>query len=207
MTEDNTPDTTKKANNADLEISVDTKKKKNSKLKWYIVRAISGREKSVAELIKQRVKANSLEDTVTEVFIPTQEKVVIKRGKKETVDERIFPGYILVQMEVTDDTLHLVRNTEGVQGFLGSQTNTKKPTPLNDKQVQGILAFTKVKRKPTYQSKFSVDDNVRVTEGPFKEFVGTIQDISEAKGQATVLLSIFGRETPVQLDFLQISKI
>ena len=187
---------------------VQASRKKNNKLKWYIVTAISGREKSVANLLKTRIRTSELDNKITEVFIPTQEKVIIKGGKKETVDEKLFPGYILVQMEVNDETLHLVRNTEGVQGFLGAQTNVKKPTPLRDEQVKGIMAFTKVQNKPTYQAKFSVNDTVKVEQGAFKDFIGTVQAINESKGQLTVLLSIFGRETPVQIDdFSHVSKI
>ncbi len=176
-------------------------------LKWYIVSSSSGQEKKTAKLIEQRVKANSLEHLITEVVVPTQEKVVIKRGKKQNVEERIFPGYILVHMAATDDTLHLIRNTEGVIGFIGSTSTTKKPTPISEKEVESILAFMKVKQPAVFQSNFSVGDAVKVVEGPFKEFVGTIQDVNEGKGQVTVILSMFGREVPVQLDFLQVNKI
>ncbi len=181
--------------------------KTNKDAKWYIVKSISGKEKSIAELIRQRIRANDLDKEVTEVVVPTQEKIVIKRGKKQTVEERIFPGYILVQMNPTDEVIHLIRNTDGVQGFIGYSVKTKKPTALNEKEVKGILEFTKVKQLPTYSSKFAVNDAVKVTDGPFKEFVGTVKEINEGKGQVTVLLSIFGRETPVQLDFLQVTKI
>jgi transcriptional antiterminator NusG len=180
---------------------------KNKNLKWYIVKASSGQETKTAELLKQRIKANNLEEKLVEVIVPMQEKIVIKKGKKQTIEERIFPGYVLIHMEVTDDTLHLVRNTDGIQGFIGSAANSKKPTPLSDKEVRGILEFTKVKQLPTYQSAFNVNDAVKVTDGPFKEFIGTVQEVNESKGQVTVLLSIFGRETPVQLDFLQVTKI
>ena len=181
--------------------------KKNKNLKWYIVKSNSMKEKSTAELLKQRVAANNLEDKITEIVVPTQEKIVIKKGQKNTIEERIFPGYILVQMEVNDETLHLVRNTDGIKGFVGASTNSKKPSHLSDKEVKGILEFTKVKQEPTYQSDLSVNDTVKVVDGPFKEFVGTVQEVNGAKQQVTVLLSIFGRETPVQLDFLQVSKI
>ncbi|MDQ6985368.1 MAG: transcription termination/antitermination protein NusG [Candidatus Dojkabacteria bacterium] len=183
------------------------KEKKNRKLKWYIVKSHSSKEKSIAEQLRQRVKANDLDDKITEVIVPTQEKIVIQRGKKKTVDERIFPGYILVRMEVTPDTLHVVRNTDGVLGFIGSSSYSKKPTPLSQKEVDAVMAFMKVKQMPTYASAFIVNDPVKVTDGPFKDFVGTVQEINENKGQVTVLLSIFGRETPVQLDFLQVTKI
>ncbi len=184
-----------------------TEKKINTKLKWYIVKSSSGKENSVANLLQTRVRANNLEDSVADVVVPTQEKIIIKRGKKQTIQERIFPGYILVQMDVNDETLHLVRNTEGVQGFVGYSTENNRPKPLSDKEVEGILAFTQVKQAPTYQSNFDDGDAVKVVEGPFKDFVGTVQEVNVSKGQVTVLLSIFGRETPVQLDFLQVTKI
>ncbi len=177
------------------------------KLNWYIVSSSSGKENKTALLIKQRVKANNLDEYITEVLAPMQEKIIIKRGKKQTIEERIFPGYILIHMAINDDTLHLVRTTEGVLGFVGMTTNSKTPTPLNPKEVEGILAFTQVKQSPTYQTKFILGDVVKVNEGPFKDFIGTIQDINESKGQVTVLLSIFDRETPVQLDLLQITKM
>lgn len=175
--------------------------------KWYVVSSSSGKENRIAEHIRQRVKANNFEDKVTEVIVPVQEKIVIKRGKKQTVEDRIFPGYILIKMIPDDDIFHIVRNTEGVSGFVGSTAKSKSATPLSPKQVEGILAFMKVKQSPTYQAKYSIGEAVKVVEGPFKDFVGTVQEINEAKGQVTVLLSIFGQDTPVQLDFLQVSKI
>lgn len=180
--------------------------KVNKKAKWYIVKSSSGKENKTAELLKQRVRANNLEDQITDVVVPTQEKIVIKNGKKKTIEERIFPGYILVQMEADDETIHLIRNTDGLVGFVGN-VNSKRPTPLSNKEVKGILEFTKVKQVPTYQASFSVGDAVKVVDGSFKDFVGTVQEVNEAKGQVTVLLSIFDRETPVQLDFLLVTKI
>lgn len=181
--------------------------KKGEAYRWYIINGASGQEKRIAELLEQRVKANDMEDDIIMVVVPTQEKIVIKKGKKHTVEERIFPGYILVRMIANDQTLHLIRNTEGVIGFIGSISKSKKPTPLNEKEVESILAFMKVKQPAVFQSSFSVNDAVKVEEGPFKEFVGTIQEVNESKGQVSVLISMFGREVPVQLDFLQVSKI
>src|SRR5688500_3897520 len=177
------------------------KEAKNEKdFKWYIIRSNSGKEKSIGEQLKQRVRANDLEDVITEVVVPTQEKIVIKRGKKQTVGERIFPGYILVKMKISDEATHLIINTEGVLGFIGTSAQTKKPTPLSEKEAGRIMEFMKVKQMQTYQSKYAIKDAVKVVDGPFKDFVGTVQEINESKGQVTVLLNIFGRETPVQLD-------
>lgn len=180
---------------------------KPDKLRWYIVASSSGKENKTAELIKQRIKANNYEEKVTDVIVPTQEKIVIKRGKKQTVEERIFPGYILVKMSPDEETFYLVRNTEGVTGFVGTTAKSKTPTPLSPKEVEGILAFTKVKQAPVFDNKFQLGEAVKVVEGPFKDIVGTVREINEAKGQVTVLLSMFGQDVPVQLDFLQVSKI
>jgi transcriptional antiterminator NusG len=179
----------------------------NDKLKWYIVASSSGKENKTAELIKQRIKANNYEDKITDVVVPTQEKIVIKRGKKQTVEERIFPGYILVKMLPGEETFYLIRNTEGVTGFVGTTAKSKVPTPLNPKEVEGILAFTQVKQSPVFDAKYQIGEAVKVIEGPFKDIVGTVREINEAKGQVTVLLSMFGQDVPVQLDFLQVSKI
>jgi len=186
---------------------VETKPAVVDKLRWYIVASSSGKENKTAELIKQRIKANNYEDKVTDVIVPTQEKIVIKRGKKQTVEERIFPGYILVKMSPDEETFYLVRNTEGVTGFVGTTAKSKNPTPLNPKEVEGILAFTKVRQSPVFDNKFQLGEAVKVVEGPFKDIVGTVREISESKGQVTVLLSMFGQDVPVQLDFLQVSKI
>lgn len=179
------------------------KKAVTKKHKWYIVNTYSGHENKVATQLKARIKANKMEDIITEVLVPTQDKIVINKGKKRTVKEKIFPGYVLIQMVLNDDTWHIVRNTEGVTGFVGSRT---KPSPLNPDELKSILAFTKVKQ-PSYQTSFSIGDAVKVVDGPFVDFVGSISEINRDKGQVKVLLSVFGRETPVVLDFLQVKKL
>lgn len=175
--------------------------KADDNLRWFIVNTYSGHEKKVAAQIQQRIKANGLEEQITEVLVPTQEKIVAQGGKKKTVEEKIFPGYVLIHMQMNDQTWHVVRNTEGVTGFVGP---SKKPTPLSEEEVKAIMAFSEV-TQTGYQASFRVGESVRVVEGPFKDFIGKIEEINEAKGQVTVLLSIFGRETPVQLDFLQVT--
>jgi transcriptional antiterminator NusG len=172
-------------------------------LRWYIVGTYSGHEKKAAEQIKQRIKANGLEDEVTDVLVPVIEKTVAKGGQKRSIEEKIFPGYVLIRMIMNDATWHIIRNTEGVTGFVGA---TKKPTPLSEEEVAAIKAFTEVKQS-TYQSAYQVGDSVRVIDGPFKDFIGVIQEVHTDKGQVTVLLSIFGRETPVHLDFLQVTNL
>jgi transcriptional antiterminator NusG len=172
-------------------------------LQWFVVSTRSGHEKKVAENVKQRINANGMEDVITDVLVPTQQRVVAKEGKKKTVEERIFPGYILVKMELNDETWHLIRNTEGVTGFVGQ---TKEPEPISQAEVDAIMAFTEVKQA-SYKAAFKVGDPVKVVDGPFKDLIGEIREINEAKGQLTVLLSMFGREVPTQLDFLQVTNL
>lgn len=173
------------------------------KQEWYIVNAYSGHEKRVAHQIQQRTKANNLEQYISEVLVPVHNKIMVSEGKKRTVEEKIFPGYVLVKMIMNDQTWQIIRNTEGVTGFVGTE---RKPTPLNPEEVKSILAYMKVEQ-PSYQASFAVGDAVKVVDGPFKDFVGSISEINEDKGQVKVLLSVFGRETPVILDFLQITRL
>lgn len=179
------------------------KKKISKDQKWFIVNTYSGHEARIATQLKARIKANSMEHLITKVLVPTQDKIVITKGKKKTVKEKIFPGYVLIKMELNTDSWPVVRNTEGVIGFVGTGN---KPTPLNPDELKSILAFTKVKQ-PTYQTSFANGDAVKVFDGPFKDFVGSISEINQDKGQVKVLLSVFGRETPVVLDFLQVKKL
>jgi transcriptional antiterminator NusG len=178
--------------------------KRGEKYRWYIISGKSGQEKKIAKLIEQRVSANSLDDCVESIVVPTQEKIVIKKGKKQTVEERVYPGYILIKMIASDEVLHVIRNTEGVRGFIGAMSKASKPTALTEKEIE---SFTQIKQPTTYQSPFTVNDAVKVVEGPFKDFVGNVQSVNESKGQVTVLISMFGREVPVELDFLQVTKI
>ncbi len=192
---------TKKVNKNNKKTKI--KKIPSEKYEWYIVNTYSGHENRVATQLNIRIKVNKLEKYITQVLIPTQDKIVITKGKKKIVKEKIFPGYVLLEMVKNRDTLNLVRNTEGVIGFVGSK---KEPTPLNETELKSILAFTKVKQ-PTYQTAFAIGDAVKVVDGPFKDFVGSINEINQDKGQVKVLLSVFGRETPVVLDFMQVKKI
>jgi transcriptional antiterminator NusG len=181
-------------------------KKKSAKelnANWYVVNSYSGHEKKVANQIMQRVKANDLESEIYEVVVPTHDKIVVSEGKKKTVEEKFLPGYVLIKMNMNDRTWQIIRNTEGVTGFIGT---SKKPTPLNIDEVKRIMAYMNVKQ-PAYQASFSVGDAVKVVDGPFKDFVGSISEINADKGQVKVLLSVFGRETPVFLDFLQVTRL
>ena len=174
-----------------------------AKAKWYVVHTYSGHEARVAETLRQRVATLGLTDKVFEILIPTQDKIQIKSGKKYSVKEKIFPGYLLVKMLVDDQSWLVVRTTQGVTGFVGSGN---KPTPLSPKEVDAIMQFASL-GAPKYKANFSVGEPVKITDGPFSDFLGSIESIDEAHGKLRVLVSIFGRETPVELDFLQVKKI
>ena len=171
--------------------------------KWYVIHTYSGHENRVAINMIQRVKTMKLEANIFELLIPTQNKILIKRGKKKAIKEKIFPGYMLVKMSMTDDSWLCVRTTPGVTGFVGIGS---KPTPLPPAEVESIKKFME-QEAPRYKASFSSGEAVKIIEGPFADFLGTVSSIDDAKGKVQVLVSIFGRETPVELDFLQVSKI
>lgn len=170
---------------------------------WYVVHTTSGHEARVAESLRQRIETMGLTDKVFEVLIPTQDRVVIRSGRKVTVKEKIFPGYILVKMILDEDAWLAVRTTQGVTGFVGAGN---KPTPLSEAEVSNIEKFTSAPAA-RYKVRFSVGEAVKITDGPFTEFLGTISEMDEERGKVKVMVSIFGRETPVELDFLQIAKV
>jgi len=171
--------------------------------RWYVLHTYSGHENSVAINLIQRVETMKLDGRVLEILIPTQNKILIKRGKKTSVKEKIFPGYMLAKLVMDDETWLAVRTTPGVTGFVGIGS---KPTPLPPSEVASIKRFM-AQEAPKYKASFSVGEAVKIVEGPFADFLGTVDHIDEAKGKVHVLVSIFGRETPVELDFLQVSKI
>ena len=171
--------------------------------KWYVVHTYSGHATRTAHTLRTKVESMGLTDYVYEILIPTQDKIKISKGKKSTIKEKIFPGYMLVKMIVTDNSWLAVRTTQGVTGFVGTGNN---PTPIAQKEVDAILAFAK-QAAPKFQAAFSIGEAVKIIEGPFTDLLGTVRSIDEAKGKVEVLVSIFGRETPVELDFLQVSKI
>jgi len=174
-----------------------------AELHWYVVHTYSGHEQKVADALKQRLEAFGLKEQITEILVPTQEKIVIDAGKKKTIRERLFPGYVMVRMMLTDETWGVVRNTTGVTGFVGAGA---KPTPLPPHEVDAILKFTKL-AAPKFELKFKVDETVKVIDGPFTDFLGKVDEIDEEKGKVKVLVSVFGRETPIELDFLQVSRL
>jgi transcriptional antiterminator NusG len=171
--------------------------------KWYIVHTYSGHENKVAKSLKQRLESMGFENRIFDIIVPTRDTVKVSQGKKETVKEKIFPGYVLVKMILDDESWLLVRTTQGVTAFIGAGN---KPTPISDKEVQAIQKFMATE-EPLYKTAFVTGEAVKIVDGPFTDFLGTIDNIDEAKGKLKVLVSIFGRETPVELDFLQVSKL
>lgn len=171
--------------------------------RWYVVHTYSGHENKVATALKQRVESMELTDYVHEVLIPTQNRIKIAKGKKLEQAEKIFPGYILVKMIMNDDSWLIVRTTPGITSFIGVGS---KPTPISEKEVEAIQKYMK-QDAPKYTASFTVGEAVKIIEGPFADFLGNVESIDEDKGKVKVLVSIFGRETPVELDFLQVSKI
>lgn len=176
---------------------------KNKKARWYVVHTYSGHENKVAETLKQRADTLNLTHQILKVLIPTQEKIQIKRGQRKTIREKIFPGYMLVYLELSDNAWLAVRTTQGVTGFVGIGN---KPTPLPEHEVETIQKYIS-QGAPQYKAEFVEGEAVKITDGPFNEFLGTVQSIDEDKGNVEVLVSIFGRETPVELDFLQVQKV
>lgn len=170
---------------------------------WYIVHTYSGHEEKVSKSLMQRVQTLGFESRIFEVIVPTRNTIKVSQGKKETVKERIFPGYVLVRMILDDESWLLVRTTQGVTSFVGAGN---KPTPISEKEVEAIQKFMKME-EPLYKAAFSVSEAVKITDGPFADFLGTISEIDDKKGKLKVLVSIFGRETPVELDFLQVAKL
>ena len=170
---------------------------------WYVLHTYSGYEDSVAFNLKQRIESMGMEDKIFGVLVPKEKKIKIKEGKRTTVEEKIFPGYVLVEMIVTDDSWYVVRNTPNVTGFVGSGTI---PTPISETEIGSLQ-----KRMGVEEPKFKIDvvanDLVRITDGPFKDYEGKVSEVDEEKGKIKVLVSIFGRETPIELDFLQIKKL
>lgn len=170
---------------------------------WYAIHTYSGYEERVKKALDQRIKFMDAEDVIAQVVIPTEEEVEIKGGQRRNVARKILPGYILVEMTMTDESWTVVRNTPGVTGFVGSGG---KPVALPDEEVDGILKQME-SETPKVKIGFRQGESVRVTDGPFSEFVGIVDEIGTEKGKVKVLLSLFGRETPVELDFLQVEKL
>ena len=174
-------------------------------MRWYVVHAYSGQEKSIQQALIERIRRSGMADKFGEVLVPTEEVVEMKQGAKAISERRFFPGYILVQMDMTDETWHLVKSTPKVTGFVGGTAN--KPTPITQKEVDAILRQVQEGvEKPRPKVLFEMGEAVRVKEGPFTDFHGNVEDVNYEKSKLRVSVTIFGRSTPVELDFSQVEK-
>jgi transcriptional antiterminator NusG len=173
--------------------------------KWYVVHAYSGFEKSVQRALQERIQRSGMQDKFGQILVPVEEVVELKGGQKAISERKFFPGYVLVEMEMTDETWHLVKNTPKVTGFVGGTAT--KPTPISEKEVQNILhQIQEGVEKPRPKVLFEVGEAVRVKEGPFSDFHGNVEDVNYDKNKLRVSVTIFGRSTPVELDFSQVEK-
>ena len=169
---------------------------------WYVIHAYSGHEEKVKKNLEKRIESMDMTDKILEVFVPMEDEIEIKDGKRRHVQKRIFPGYVLVKMIMSDDSWYVVRNTPGVTAFVGSGN---KPVPLHEAELRSILK--QVKQEPQIRVEFQIGESVRVVDGPFADFLGKVDEINPEKGKLKVLVNMFGRETPVELDLLQVEKV
>lgn len=172
--------------------------------KWYVIHTYSGYENKVMATLERKVKSMGLENVINRILVPMEEEIDVgKDGKKRAVKRKVFPGYVLVEMEVNDRSWYVVRNTPGVTGFVGSAT---KPIPLEPEEVKSILKSQNLDTEPKPHISVEVGEQVRITSGPFENFIATITEINEEKGTLKGLIDMFGRETPVEVDYSQIEK-
>jgi transcription termination/antitermination protein NusG len=177
----------------------------NPDLRWYVVHAYSGMEKAVERNIRERINRAGMQDMFGEVLVPTEEVVEIKNGQKRTSERRFYPGYVLVQMIMNDETWHLVKHTNKVTGFVGGAKN--RPAPISDEDVAKIMGqMEEGVEKPRHKVEFIVGEYVRVKDGPFTDFNGTVEEVNYEKSKVRVSVTIFGRATPVELEFSQVEK-
>jgi transcription termination/antitermination protein NusG len=171
--------------------------------RWYVIHSYSGYENKVKKNLEQRIESMEMQDQIFQVVVPTEEEVELRDGQRRTVSRRVFPGYILVQMIMTDDSWYVVRNTPGVTGFVGMGN---RPTALSQEEVDKIMKRIE-SETPRIRITFRISQKVRIVDGPFADFVGTVDEVNEEKCKVKVLVSFFGRETPVELDYLQVEKV
>ena len=171
--------------------------------RWYVLHTYSGYEDKVKRNLERRIETFDMEDKVFNAMVPKEKKIKIKKGERETVEEKIFPGYVLVEMIVTDDSWYVVRNTPNVTGFVGSGTT---PTPIDETEMSSLQERMGIE-EPEHQIEFEEGQPVQIVDGPFKDFEGKVSDIDEERGKVKVLVSMFDRETPVELDALQVESI
>ncbi len=170
---------------------------------WYVVHTYSGYENKVKANLERRIESMNMEDKIFRILVPMEDEVEIKNGKKKISKKKVFPGYVLVEMIMTDDSWYVVRNTPGVTGFVGSGS---KPIPLSEEEAKAIIKQMGIE-EPKTRIDITVGENVKVTDGPFENFVGVIEELYPEKGKVKVMVSMFGRETPIELDFSQIEKM
>lgn len=175
----------------------------SKKRAWYVLHTYSGYEENVAKNLRQRIESLDMQDKIFNVLVPTEKQIKIKNGKRKVVKERIFPGYVLVEMIVTDDSWYVVRNTPNVTGFTGAGTT---PIPISEVEVEALKKRMGVE-EPKYEINLAKGDSIKIIDGPFKDFDGKVQSVDKSKGKVRVLVNLFSRETPVELDFLQAKKI
>lgn len=171
--------------------------------RWYVLHTYSGYEENVERNLRQRIDSMDMQEKIFDIMIPKEKKIKIKNGKRKVVEEKIFPGYVLVNMVVDDDSWYVVRNTPNVTGFVGTGTT---PTPISEEEVKTLQKKMGID-EPKYEIDVAVGTPVKITDGPFKNFEGKVNDVDAERGKIKVLVSMFGRETPVELDFLQVVKI
>ena len=173
---------------------------------WYVVHTYSGYENKVKANLEKRVESMGMQDKIFRVIVPEEEETDIKNGKKKTVKRKVFPGYVLVEIVMTDDSWYVVRNTPGVTGFVGSSGAGSKPTPLLPEEINSILKHLGENERPI-DIDFEIGETVKVNEGPFANFTGSVEEIDKDKNKLKVLVNMFGRDTPVELEFTQVEKI
>ncbi len=179
------------------------KQEVTGKRQWYAIHTYSGYENAVLRNLKQRTESLGMQDRIFDVIVPTEKKIKIKGGKRVEVEDKIYPGYVLVDMIVTDDSWYVVRNTPRVTGFVGAGVN---PVPLSEQEVNYL--FSKMEKDTTkHTMDYEIGESIQINDGPFKDLEGKISEVDTERGKIRVLVSIFGRETPVELDFLQVKKI
>ena len=177
--------------------------KQSGERNWYVIHTYSGYEEQVSDSLKQRIESMNMEDKIFDVIVPKEKQIEIKNGKRKIIEKKVFPGYVLVDMIVTDDSWYVVRNTPNVTGFIGFGI---RPTPMSKEEIDRLKKRMGVE-EPKYQLDLRVGDLTKITDGALKGFEGKIEEVDQNKGKVKVLVNMFGRETPVNLDFLQVKKV
>ncbi|TSC88898.1 MAG: transcription antitermination factor [Parcubacteria group bacterium Gr01-1014_3] len=172
---------------------------------WYAVHTYSGYEDAVARYLKQRVDSLAMNDKIFNIIVPKETKIKIKNGKRRTAEEKIYPGYVLVEMVLTEDSWYVVRNTPRVTGFVGSDSTT--PTPLSQAEIDGLMGRIGAGKEAKFNVDLQVGETVKITDGPFKDYDAKVSEVDQEKGKVKVLVGIFGRDTVVELDSLQVQKL